>query len=46
MRKLVVIEFITLDRVMQGPGSLDEDREGGLPAEAALLIDCEGRVTR
>ena len=29
MRKLVVAEFITLDGVMQGLGSPDEDREGG-----------------
>ena len=29
MRKLSVIEFITLDGVMQGLGSPDEDREGG-----------------
>jgi dihydrofolate reductase len=29
MRKLVVIEFVTLDGVMQGLGSRDEDREGG-----------------
>ena len=29
MRKLVVIEFITLDGVMQGLGSPDEDRDGG-----------------
>ena len=29
MRKLVVIEFVTLDGVMQGLGSPDEDREGG-----------------
>lgn len=29
MRKLAVIEFITLDGVMQGLGSPDEDREGG-----------------
>ncbi|MGH2599984.1 MAG: dihydrofolate reductase family protein [Dehalococcoidia bacterium] len=29
MRKLVVIEFLSLDGVMQGPGSPDEDREGG-----------------
>lgn len=29
MRKLVVVEFLTLDGVMQGLGSPDEDREGG-----------------
>lgn len=29
MRKLGVIEFLTLDGVMQGLGSPDEDREGG-----------------
>ena len=29
MRKIVVNEFLTLDGVMQGPGSPDEDREGG-----------------
>ena len=29
MRKLIVIEFVTLDPVMQGLGSPDEDREGG-----------------
>jgi dihydrofolate reductase len=29
MGKLTVIEFITLDGVMQGLGSPDEDREGG-----------------
>ena len=29
MRKLVVIEFVTLDGVMQGLGSPDEDRDGG-----------------
>jgi dihydrofolate reductase len=29
MRKIVVSEFLTLDGVMQGPGSSDEDREGG-----------------
>jgi len=29
MRTLAVVEFITLDGVMQGLGSPDEDREGG-----------------
>ena len=29
MRKLVVIEFLSLDGVMQAPGSPDEDTEGG-----------------
>ena len=29
MRRLVVVEFVTLDGVMQGFGSPDEDREGG-----------------
>ena len=29
MRKLAVIEFVTLDGVMQSLGSADEDREGG-----------------
>jgi dihydrofolate reductase len=29
MRQLSVIEFVTLDGVMQGLGSPDEDREGG-----------------
>jgi dihydrofolate reductase len=29
VRKLVVVEFVTLDGVMQGFGSPDEDRDGG-----------------
>lgn len=29
MRKLIVAEFITLDGVIQAPGSADEDTEGG-----------------
>jgi len=29
MRKLVVSEFVTLDRVIQAPGGKDEDRDGG-----------------
>ena len=30
MRKLVVIEFLSLDGVMQAPGAPDEDTEGGI----------------
>jgi dihydrofolate reductase len=29
MRKVIVDEFMTLDGVVQGPGSADEDRDGG-----------------
>jgi dihydrofolate reductase len=29
MRKLIVSEFITLDGVIQAPGGVDEDRDGG-----------------
>ena len=29
MRKLIVSEFVSLDGVMQGPGSVDEDSDGG-----------------
>ncbi len=29
MRKIIVSEFLTLDGVMQAPGSPDEDRSGG-----------------
>jgi dihydrofolate reductase len=29
MRKLIVAEFITLDNVIQAPGGVDEDTEGG-----------------
>ena len=29
MRKLIVAEFITLDGVIQAPGSPNEDTEGG-----------------
>jgi hypothetical protein len=29
MRKLIVHEFISLDRVVQAPGGQDEDRDGG-----------------
>jgi dihydrofolate reductase len=29
MRKIVVVEFLTLDGVMQAPGNPDEDRTGG-----------------
>jgi len=29
MRRLIVSEFVSLDGVMQGPGAVEEDREGG-----------------
>ena len=29
MRKLIVSEFMTMDGVMQAPGGIDEDRDGG-----------------
>ena len=29
MRKLIVSEFVSLDGVMQAPGGIDEDRDGG-----------------
>lgn len=31
MRKLIAIEFVTLDGVIQGPGSPEEDPSGGFP---------------
>jgi dihydrofolate reductase len=31
MRKLMIAEFITLDGVIQAPGGVDEDTDGGFP---------------
>lgn len=31
MRKLIVSEFVSLDGVMQAPGGVDEDLDGGFP---------------
>ena len=31
MKKIVVVENLTLDGVMQAPGRADEDGRGGLP---------------
>ena len=45
MRKLAVIEFVTLDGVMQSLGSPDEDRDGGFEygGWSAPGIGCFGR---
>jgi dihydrofolate reductase len=47
MRKLVAAEFITLDGVMQAPGSPDEDRSGGFDQggwQLSYFDDVFGRV--
>ena len=47
MRKLVVIEFVTLDGVMQGLGSPDEDRDGGFEHggwSAPYFDEAQGRA--
>jgi hypothetical protein len=36
MRKIVVVENLTLDGVMQAPGGADEDRRGGFEHAAAI----------
>ena len=37
MRKLIVAEFVSLDGVMQGPGGVDEDTDGGFEHGAWTL---------
>jgi dihydrofolate reductase len=46
MTQIVVQEFITLDGVIQGPGGVDEDREGGFDLGGwAMDHDDEGLVS-
>jgi hypothetical protein len=37
MRRVLVDEFVSLDGIMQAPGSPDEDRSGGLTRGAGEL---------
>jgi len=37
MRKLMVLEMVTLDGVMQAPGGREEDQRGGFTHGAAYL---------
>jgi dihydrofolate reductase len=49
MRRLVVIEFVSLDGVMQGLGSPDEDRDGGFEHggwAAPYFDDAQARVAQ
>jgi dihydrofolate reductase len=49
MRRLVIIEFVSLDGVMQGLGSPDEDRDGGFEHggwAAPYFDDVQARVAQ
>jgi hypothetical protein len=37
MRKLIVVEYVSLDRVVQAPGHAAEDTDGAFPTVAGRL---------
>ena len=46
MGKVIVMNWVTLDGVMQAPGSADEDRETGFPAVGGQLRTARRRWVR